>query len=274
MKTRTRAISIYMLRPRFRFPKRYPMLFPIDLDDTLHWNSFDSDVKPTPTFSFPTHYEFYDSTYNPPEPLDELATWINDPDFSPSSPIPISSPSDTNISPASSYNPYDQFSPAGFAAMHPLPRSMSPPSPFEDNRARPRVYSAVSPSDMSSLHTPSWTTQLWDTPSPQRTIYRPSVRHSPLSTTSDLATIRVRRPSLQSSATFFQSSSAPTETLTPAMSRPYTRRADSVTDDRDATVRRSKKRSQEDDAPVPSTSKPAADSRKQNSPPNPLSPFS
>ena len=73
----------------------------------------------------------------------------------------------------------------------------------------------------------------------------------------------------------FQSSSAPTltETLVLAMSRPYTRRADSVTDDHDATVRR-EKRSLEDDTPVPGPStKPAADSRKQISR-NTLSPFS
>jgi len=190
-----------------------------------------------PAFSFPTQYDFYDSSY-------DLATWINDPDISLSSPISISPPSDTNISPASSYVNYDQFSPASFAAMHPLPRSISSPSPFEDNRARPRVYSAVSPSDMSSLHTPSWATQLFNAPSPQRTTSRSSVRHSPLS---HFATIRMRKTSLQSPAPLFQSSSVPTftDTLNPAMSRPYTRRADSVTDDRDATIHRNRPPQQE-----------------------------
>ena len=258
----TRAALIYLLNPRFL--KRHTMDYCsndtmiFDMDDSLHWNSYDhQDVKPY-SFSALSHY------YDPP--LDDLSTWINDPDLSPSSPIPIPSPTDTNfsISP-SSYVAYTDpnFSPAAFAALHPLPRSMSPPSSFEDNlMARPRVHSVVSPRDMSSLQTPSWATQLWDVPSAQRTISRPSVRHSPLTTTSDLATIRMRRSSL-SSGPLFQSSSAPTltETLVPAMTRAYTRRADSVTDDRDATVRR-KKRSPEDDTPVPSTSKATSDSRR------------
>ena len=238
-----------------------------DMDDTIHWNSFDQDVKPY-SFSALSHYDFsqYDSL-NPTEPLDDLATWINDPDLSPSSPIPIPSPTDTNFSTSpSSYVAYTDpnFSPASFAALHPLPRSISPPSSFEDNlMARPRVHSVVSPRDMSSLQTPSWATQLWDAPSAQRTISRPSVRHSPLSTTSDLATIRMRRSSL-SSGPLFQSSSAPTltESLVPAMTRAYSRRADSVTDDRDATVRRKKRSPPDDDTPVPSTSKLASDSRK------------
>ncbi|KIM46420.1 hypothetical protein M413DRAFT_65005 [Hebeloma cylindrosporum] len=222
----------------------------------MDWNS---DVKPT-TYSFST-FDFSPQPYDPyQEPLDDLATWINDPDLSPSSPIPIPSPTDTNFSVSpSSYVAYTDpnFSPSSFAALHPLPRSISPPSSFEDNpMARPRVHSFVSPRDMSSLQTPSWATQLWDAPSAQRTISRPSVRHSPLTTTSDLATIRMRRSS--ASSPVFQSSSAPalTETLVPAMTRGYSRRADSVTDDRDATVRR-KKRSPEGDTPVPSTSKSA-----------------
>ena len=260
----TRAALIYLLNPRFRFPKRHTMesycsndTMIFDMDDSLHWNAYE-EVKP---YSFSALSHYYDS------PLDDLSTWINDPDLSPSSPIPIPSPTDTTFSTSpSSYVAYTDpnFSPAAFAALHPLPRSMSPPSSFEDNlMARPRVHSVVSPRDMSSLQTPSWATQLWDAPSAQRTISRPSVRHSPLTTTSDLATIRMRRSSL-SSGPLFQSSSAPTltETLVPAMTRAYTRRADSVTDDRDATVRR-KRRSPEDDTPVPSTSKATSDSRKQ-----------
>lgn len=267
----TRAALIYLQRSRFRIAKRHTMdsycsndSMIFDMDDSLHWNSYDQ--KP---YSF-SALNYYDS------PLDDLSTWINDPDLSPSSPIPIPSPTDTNFSTSpSSYVAFTDpnFSPAAFAALHPLPRSISPPSSFEDNlMARPRVHSVVSPRDM----TPSWATQLWDAPSAQRTISRPSVRHSPLTTTSDLATIRMRRSSL-SSGPLFQSSSAPTltETLVPAMTRGYTRRADSVTDDRDATVRR-KKRSPEDDTPIPSTSKAASDSRKPiisplHSPPKSLS---
>ena len=268
------------------------------------WDAYadiEPDVKPTYAFSpiaAMAHYEFgapqppptqpfYDTggMYNPAEdtassaPLD-LATWINDPDLSgmnsPSSPIPIPSPlSDTNLSAASSFAAYhDQppfspdaaFSPTTFAALHPLPRSVSPASPFEDARTvRPRVHSVVSPRDMS-LQPPSWATQLWDAPSPHRTpnLTRPSIRHSPMT---DAPTLRqripLRRGSL-SSGQLFQSSSAPShvETLVPAMTRTYSRRADSVSvsDDRDATVRR-KKRSPEDETPAPTTGR-ATDTRK------------
>ncbi|KDR83996.1 hypothetical protein GALMADRAFT_236555 [Galerina marginata CBS 339.88] len=281
------------------------MIFgPLDLEDVAavhpassayHWDAYgeiEPDVKPTYAFSSMNHYEFgapqpsptqafYDSgsMYNPAEDtanspsLDDLATWINDPDLStlhsPSSPIPIPSPSDTNLSASSSfmgyhdhspYSPDAAFSPTSFAALHPLPRSMSPPSSFEDVRStRPRVQSVVSPRDMS-LHTPSWAAQLWDAPSAHRThnlMSRPSVRHSPLTDATLRQRVPMRRGSL-SSGQLFQSSSAPshTETLVPAMTRAYSRRADSVSvsDDRDATVRR-KKRSPDDDSSIPTSGK-------------------
>ncbi|KAF8204747.1 hypothetical protein BJ912DRAFT_1018044 [Pholiota molesta] len=122
------------------------MIFgPIDLDDpaaTYHWdayNEIEPDVKP----AYPFPYDFgphhpYD--YNPHEDtaaLADLATWIHDPDPSPSSPIPIPSPSEASSSSFIGYQdtvfPSDAafndaaFSPTSFAALHPLPRSMSPP---------------------------------------------------------------------------------------------------------------------------------------------------
>ena len=248
---------------------------PLDLEDAhnIQWDPFpeiDTDIKPHynySSFSTMSHYEFgpspangyYDSgsLYSPveehnPTSLD-LAGWINDQDLnahSPSLPINIPSPTDTN----SSFTGYqghfspDQaaFSPTSFAALHPLPRSISPPSLDGSYSVRPRVQSVMSPRDMS-LQTPSWASQLWDAPSAHRTqtsLARPSVRHSPLTDTTLRQRIPVRRPSL-SSGQPFQSSSAPsfTESQTPASSRSYSSRADSVgvTDDRDGTVKRKKR---------------------------------
>ena len=277
---------------------------PIDLEDvhntspSFQWDSFpeiDTDVKPPynnySSFSTMSHYEFgpaspnsyYDSTmlYSP---IDEhnstsldLGGWINDPDLavhSPSSPIPIPSPTDTNASTSSfiGYHDHTQFSPdqtafspTTFAALHPLPRSISPPSSDDPYSTRPRVHSAISPRDMS-LHTPTWASQLWDAPSAHRTqtsLARPSVRHSPLTDTTLRQRIPVHRPSL-SPAQLFQSSSAPsfTQSRTPASSRAYSRRVDSVSvsDDRDATVKR-KKRTPE--AETPTTATKVNDSRKK-----------
>jgi hypothetical protein len=265
---------------------------PLDLEDahstspSFQWPDIDPDVKPPynfSSFSTMSHYEFgpssansyYDSgTLYPPieEQNLDLAGWINDPDLGPnssSSPIPIPSPTDTSTSSFIGYQDHTRFSPdpttfspTSFAALHPLPRSMSPPSFGENYSARPRVHSVISPRDMS-LHTPVWATQLWDAPSALRTqtsLARPSVRHSPLTDTLRQR-VPVRRPSL-SSGQPFQSSSAPsfTESRVPASSRTYSRRADSVvSDDRDATVKR-KKRSPEEEAPITATK--VNDSRK------------
>ena len=272
---------------------------PLDLEDvhsihptspSFQWDSYpdiDPDVKqpyPYSSFSTMSHYEFgpsptnsyYDSgtlyspveEHNPAAALD-LGIWINDPDLaphSPSSPVAIPSPTDTT----SSFIGYQDhtrfspdatpFSPASFAALHPLPRSISPPT-FEDNySARPRVHSVMSPRDMS-LHTPAWASQLWDAPSALRTqtsLARPSVRHSPMTDTTTLRQrIPVRRTSLSSGQLL--SSSAPSA---PPSSRAYSRRADSVSvsDDRDATVKR-KKRTPEEETPTTATK--VNDSRKK-----------
>ena len=254
---------------------------PLDIEDvhSIQWDPFseiDTDVKPHynySSFSTMSHYEFgpspangyYDSgtLYSPveehnPTSLD-LTGWINDPDLNVhSASLPINIPSPTDTTSFIGYQGHTQFSPdpaafspTSFAALHPLPRSISPPSVDESYSIRPRVQSVMSPRDMS-LQTPTWASQLWDAPSAHRTqtsLARPSVRHSPLTETTLRQRIPVRRPSL-SSGQLFQSSSAPsfTESQTPASSRSYSSRADSVgvTDDRDATVKRKKRTPEEE----------------------------
>jgi hypothetical protein len=262
---------------------------PLDLEDvhSIQWDPFseiDADVKPPynySSFSTMSHYEFgpspangyYDSgsLYSPVEEHNPASLdfngWINDPDLgahSPSSPINIPSPTDTTwVNGHTQFSPDSAaFSPTSYAALHPLPRSISP-SLDETYSIRPRVQSVMSPRDMS-LHSPAWASQLWDAPSAHRTqtsLARPSVRHSPLTDTTLRQRIPVRRPSLSSQ--IFQSSSAPSfrESQTPASSRSYSSRADSVgiTDDRDGTVKR-KKRTPEDETSTSATK--VNDSRK------------
>jgi len=264
----------------------------------MHWDPYSIDAKST--YSFDTivpmsSYEYgpadptancYDQVHNyyNPDPVKNspslednlyLANWINDPDLSapsPSSPISIPSPLDMQSSTAaSSFSAFsDQahypsndsvFSPSAFAALHPLPASVSPPSSFEDhNPIRQRVNS-LNPADMS-LPKPSWASHLWDAPNALRppSIMRPSVRHSPLSDGTLRQRVPMRRGSRSSRPTF-QSSSAPslTEPRAPSMARAYSRRSESVVsigDDPDATIRR-KKRSPPLEEYASSTEKPS-----------------
>ena len=185
-----------------------------------------------------------------------LANWINDPELSlssPSSPIsipspvPPQSPSFVSFTDQSHLSRGATFSPTEFAALHPLPRSISPPSSFEErpHMPRQRVHS-ISPLD-TRLHTPSWASQLFDTsgslrpPSSSRT----ALRHSPLTDSTMRQRVPLRTGTL-SSGQIFQSSSAPSsvfEPRPPPMTRSYSRRAESesVNDDQDATVRRKKR---------------------------------
>ena len=247
---------------------------PLDLED-IHsrWDPFPEiniDAKaPYNYSSFSTISQresltnsYYDSgtLYSPveehnPTSLD-VTGWINDPDFgaySSSSPIPIPSPTTSSFAGYQDHTRFSPdptaFSPTSFAALCPLPRSISPPSFHEAHSLRPRVHSVMSPRDMS-LHTPTW-----DAPSAHRTqssLAHPSVRHSPLTDNSLRQRIPVRRP-LLSSGQQFQSSSAPSfsEARAPASSRTYSSGADSVnvSDDRDATVER-KKRTPEEETPT------------------------
>lgn len=264
--------------------------------DTFHENEIEPDVKPifgfpgtpsSPPFDYhpsPTDSYYESGGMYSPEMKESpsfdnnlyMQNWINDPDIqlmaSPSSPIPIPSTPDTSQSPPfvafrdNAYFPQDSaFSPTSFAALHPLPSS---PTTFEDRMSaqRQRVNS-VSPQDIA-LHTPSWASSLWDSPSPSSlrtpSSSRPSVRHSPLN--DNTVTVRQRAPLRRgsiSSGQIFQSSSAPSLTEPRAcMTRSYSRRAESVSvsDDRDATVRRKKRLPTTDDAPTQPAEK-AAESR-------------
>lgn len=244
----------------------------------LHWDPYSvQDIESKSAFSFDTvgpmsSYEYgpqevsptgsyYDSgtMFNPdliknsPTLEDNLylASWINESELSgvpsPSSPISIPSPLDPQLSSASSFSafsdqaPFAQdavFSPAALAALHPLPSSMSPPSSYEESHPLRRR--------LNSLSKPTWASQLWD-PSPNSlrtpSVMRPSVRHSPLSD----GTIRQRMPVRRGSQSnqSFLSTSAPSlvEPRAPSMSRAISRRSESVSisDDRDATVRRKKR---------------------------------
>ena len=152
---------------------------PLDIEDvhSIQWDPFseiDTDVKPHynySSFSTMSHYEFgpspangyYDSgtLYSPveehnPTSLD-LTGWINDPDLNVhSASLPINIPSPTDTTSFIGYQGHTQFSPdpaafspTSFAALHPLPRSISPPSVDESYSIRPRVQSVMSPKDIS-----------------------------------------------------------------------------------------------------------------------------
>nr|BAG24407.1 hypothetical protein [Coprinopsis cinerea] len=222
------------------------------------------EVSPTGSY-YDSGTNFYSSepVKNSPSLEDNLylANWINDPELSapsPSSPISIPSPSDMHTSTAASsfsaFGDHTQFSandpvfsPSSFAALHPLPSSVSPPSSFEDPQPIRQRVNSLNPADMS-LSKPSWASHLWDTPANSLrspSIIRPSVRHSPLSDGTMRQRVPMRRGSHSSSQTF-QSSSAPslTEPRAPSMTRAYSRRSESVVsngEDRDATIRRKKR---------------------------------
>lgn len=261
-------------------------------------NTFDHDVKPMFDFSAaspdygcdvsqssPTDSGYYDSmdsytmraTKNspPPDTHQFLSNWINDPELSmssPSSPIPIPSSSSSHIPQSPTFTTFahpipfplvSTLSPTEYAALHPLPRSMSPSGPSEGHYSPQRQQiESISPHD-TSLHTPSWASQLWDDSHSVRspTLPRHPVRHSLLRDT----TVRQRAPSYRgsvSSGHIFQSSSAPSfAPRAPSMSRSYSRRAESVsvTDDHDATVRRKKRSLPSDD---PKTTVKTIDHRK------------
>lgn len=264
------------------------------------WDSFDvepSDVKPPLSFSAlsalhtpdyahaqlsPTG-SYYDSVGLPytsedfasspsADTTSYLATWLNDPEIAASSPINIPSSLEshqqTSFIPFADHShfpsdgPFSPMSPSNMS-LDSHARSISPSPPFEDaHPARHRVLS-INPT-ATSVHTPAWATQLWDSPSTLRspTSTRPSVRHSPFPETTLRTRIPMRRGSI-SSGQMFQSSSAPTvsEPRAPSMARSYSRRAESIStnDDRDATLRRRRK---PEESPTPEK---GSDTRKSNS---------
>ncbi|KAG9218823.1 hypothetical protein CCMSSC00406_0001063 [Pleurotus cornucopiae] len=192
-----------------------------------------------------------------------LSNWINDPDMisssSPSSPITIPSGSMSTHPSFASYldqRAFSPISPTSYAANLPLPASVDSSPSFEEAVPYHRqTVEAVSPMDMS-LQPPRWASQLWDNSGTLRTHSsptRPSVRHSPLSDLAQRQRIPIQREAI-STGQIFQSASAPSPThlRAPSMTRSYSRRAEStsVSDDRDATIRR-KKRVSIPDEPQP-----------------------
>jgi hypothetical protein len=183
-----------------------------------------------------------------------LSQWLNDSHVSPldpssSSPIPIrGTQSDPQPSPA--FIPYGNnvfsqnasFSPSDLAALHPLPRSLSPTEISDGYLSSPGLgVASISPAE-TSLRPPAWASQLWDSShyTPSR---HPSGPHSPLSENPYTAKGQRFQPrSVNPLGLMFQSSSAPSPNVA-TLTRAYSNRAESVSvsDDRDATVRRRRK---------------------------------
>ncbi|KIL00516.1 hypothetical protein PAXRUDRAFT_129737 [Paxillus rubicundulus Ve08.2h10] len=200
-----------------------------------------------------------------------LSQWLNDvPALDPScsSPIPIrGTQSDPQTPP--SFVPFSShvfpqctsYSPSDFAALHPLPRSLSPTDGSDGYLSSPGFrMSSISPAD-TSMGPLAWAAQPWD--SSQYPVSTSSGRPSVLSENPYTAKGHRFQPRRDANPVglMFQSSSAPSPLQSNASStRPYSRRAESVSvsDDRDATVRRKKR------LPPEESSK---DSRSVDSPP-------
>jgi hypothetical protein len=195
-----------------------------------------------------------------------FSQWLQEPecpslDVS-SSPIPIRSAVSVPQTPPTFY-PYAEhhsfpqnasFSPSDFAALHPLPRSVSPSVFPTDPKSFPTQPNSIGE---TSLQPPTWASQLWDTSNGSYSGNSESPQFvassSPPSRTYD-----TRRRSFEprrrtsSLGQVFQSSSAPSpvHVRAPALARTYSRRAEStsVSDDRDATIRRKKRLTSPEDS--------------------------
>lgn len=173
-----------------------------------------------------------------------LSHWLTDSHLDPSSssPIPIRSTQSDPHSPSAFISYGSHFSPSGFAALHPLPRSLSPAEISDGYLSSPGLgVVSISPAE-TSLRPPAWASQLWDS-----SHYAPATRssglHPPLSQNPYTAKGRFHpRRDANPLGLSFQSSSAPSPNAA-TLTRAYSRRADSasVSDDRDATVRRRRK---------------------------------
>ncbi|KAG1906943.1 uncharacterized protein F5891DRAFT_940143 [Suillus fuscotomentosus] len=181
--------------------------------------------------------------------------WLTEPVLdSPTSPIPIRGTGpDPQSQPLFSYpnhtfTPSASFSPSEFAAPHQLPRSLSPADGSDGYLSSPGLrVASISPAD-TSLRPPAWATQLWDSPQYEASTSSGRV-HQPLSEHPYGVKRQRFQPRRDMSGLGFQSSSAPIHTAMPSMTRNYSsRRGDSVSvsDDRDATVRRKKRLSTEE----------------------------
>lgn len=224
---------------------------PIMSDQTMsprRASDFDiPDASPTSSF--------YDSvSFDVPSILDlddsHLSHWLQEsqlPGYDPSSssPIPIRGTQPDPQSPPA-FMPYGltSFSPSDLAA-HSLPRSLSPTETSDGGYlSSPGLrLASISPAD-TSLRPPQWASHLWD-PSQYSspTSARPPATRAPLCEHPYTAKRQRFQPRREASTSLvFQPSSAPSPLQSP-MTRSYSRRAESVsvTEDRDATIRRKKK---------------------------------
>jgi hypothetical protein len=270
-----------------------------DFDDgqqlALPWDSFDAQsdqlyllgppAPPSFGFNFPQSNNNglfgsgpYSGMQSTEQSLDNfnLSQWLKEPECpaldNSSSPIPIRSSISVPQTPPA-FHPYVEhfdfpqdasFSPSDFAALHPLPRSLSP-SAFSDNNSKqfpPRFHNDA------SLQPPAWASQLWDTPSRSNSRSPASPRSPAPNSSLSKTSYAMKRQSLEartrksSLGQVFQPSSAPSpaQSRAPNLARPYSRRAESASasDDHDATVRRKKRLT----SPEASSSvDPAADTR-------------
>ncbi|KAJ3995523.1 putative HMG1 protein [Lentinula boryana] len=240
-------------------------------------NDNDSDIKPayytarpsplSTSFDYLSQASPSDSYYDPSVYLTHedstsldnnlFRSWINEPELIPISspvvPIPISPNDSQDVQPfftfgERSHFPQDQgFSPSEFAALHPLP--LSPSSSYEDSYAFPRQrvdsMTSISPADISAVQTPEWVSGLFDNTATPSSVSirtpvssRPSVRllQSHLMVTRNVSEcLDVDLPRL---AIYFNR-----QAQSRSASSMASRRAESVSlsDDRDATVRRRRK---------------------------------
>ena len=184
-----------------------------------------------------------------------LSHWLNEPDLSlvqVSSSLPTTSRSYTHeLQRPSSCVPFPQQSSQDsspvFAALNALPRSTSPTTSFDDYMApQSQPLDSVSPQD-TSLQPPAWASHLWETSSYLATPTSPQLHSSPLPANPRRRRTSMRRDSLPGQT--FQPSSAPSalHNRPVNLARSYSRRAESasVSDDRDATIRRKRRISDE-----------------------------
>ena len=218
------------------------------------------DASPSSTFYDSHSFGGFDDA-QPMFDLDDsnLSQWLNDSHVSPldpssSSPIPIRGTHSDPQSPPGfiSYgnNAFPQnasFSPSDFAALHPLPRSLSPTEISDGYLSSPGLgVVSISPAE-TSLRPPAWASQLWDSSHYASTTSGPP--HSPLSENPYIAKGQRFQPRRDANplGLMFQSSSAPSPNVA-TLTRAYSRRSESVSvsDDRDATVRRRKRLPQDE----------------------------
>lgn len=199
------------------------------------------------------------------QPDFSYSQWLADPDTTihpSSSPIDIPH-SHSHSSPASSFAAFSDnssifpdvgpFSPtSAYAALQPLPRSFSPGADSTIAgvmHGQPEL--STSPSE-PTLSPPTWASQLYTPPSATQPLPTPNINAVSNSQSDDaFATQRPRmtvRRSFAPVSEMFTSSSAPSvSAMRPPMSRAYSRRAESISEHDDATVRRKKRSLVQDD---------------------------